>query len=188
MTRDWRSVVRAHVPHLELEREPEILDELSQHLSDLYDEAIADGQPADEAFRIACTALPRERERLAHDLVTARRSLPALIADRWTGAEEKDSGSRFTKNVKRLPESFRRVIVYALKSLRRAPGYTLVTLLTLALGIGANSAIFAAVDTILLRPMPYAHADRLVVPLSVHAARGIDTSSVSYASRCSRRS
>ena len=75
----------------------------------------------------------------------------------------------------------RRDIVYALKSLRRAPGYTIVTLLTLALGIGANSAIFAAVDTILLRPMPYAHADRLVVPLSVHAARDIDTSSVSYA-------
>jgi putative ABC transport system permease protein len=184
MTRDWRSVVRAHVPPLELEREPEILDELSQHLSDLYDEAIADGQPADEAFRIACTALPRERERLARDLVTARRSLPGLIADRWAAPlePEPDLGFRFLRIFgKRNPTSLRRDIVYALKSLRRAPGYTLVTLLTLALGIGANSAIFAAVDTILLRPMPYAHADRLVVPLSVHAARGIDTSSVSYA-------
>ena len=184
MTRDWRSVVRAHVPPLELEREPEILDELSQHLSDLYDEAIADGQPADEAFRIACTALPRERERLARDLVTARRSLPGLIADRWTAPlePEPDPGFRFLGIFgKRNPRSLRRDIVYALKSLRRAPGYTIVTLLTLALGIGANSAIFAAVDTILLRPMPYAHADRLVVPLSGHVARDIDTSSVSYA-------
>ena len=95
MTRDWRSVVRAHVPPLELEREPEILDELSQHLSDLYDEAIADGQPADEAFRIACTALPRERERLARDLVTARRSLPGLIADRWTAPPSRNPTSGF---------------------------------------------------------------------------------------------
>ncbi len=183
MTRDWRALVRAHVPPLELEREPEILDELSQHLADLYDEAIADGRPPDEAFAIAKAALPDERERLARDLVTARRSLPGLIADRWT---ENDPGSRFTKNEKRLPGSFlfadlRRDAIYAVKALRRAPGYTIVTLLTLALGIGANSAIFAAVDTILLRPMPYAHADRLVVPLSIHTARDIESNSVSFA-------
>ncbi|HYN08921.1 MAG TPA: ABC transporter permease [Vicinamibacterales bacterium] len=179
MTRDWRAVVRAHVPPLELEREPEILDELSQHLADLYDEAIADGRPADEAFAIACAALPEERERLARDLVTARRSLPGLIADRWSSpANDPPVGRRIGAA---LVADLRRDVRYAIKSLRRAPGYTLVTLLTLALGIGANSAIFAAVDTILLRPMPYAHADRLVVPVSVNRSRGIDTGSVSFA-------
>lgn len=51
---------------------------------------------------------------------------------------------------------------YACRSLLRAPGFTLVALLTLALGIGATSAIFTVVDGILLRPLPYPDADRLV--------------------------
>ena len=179
MTRDWRAVVRAHVPPLELEREPEILDELSQHLADLYDEAVAEGRSADEAFATACAALPDERDRLARDLVTARRSLPGLIADRWT--EPVLDAGMASGRARRLLGGSRRDVVHAIKSLRQAPGYVAVALLTLALGIGANSAIFAAVDTILLRPMPYAHADRLVVPLSVNVARDIDQGSVSYA-------
>jgi putative ABC transport system permease protein len=51
---------------------------------------------------------------------------------------------------------------FAFRQLRSAPAFTLVATLTLALGIGANSAIFALVDATLLRPLPYADADRLV--------------------------
>jgi putative ABC transport system permease protein len=187
MARDWRAVVRAHFSPTDLEREPEILDELSQHLADIYDEARADGRTDDDAFAIACAALPKERDRLGRDLVTARRSLPGLIADRWTEPALQVTAGNGT--VGTWLSGLRRDVIYALKSLRRAPGYVAVALLTLALGIGANSAIFAAVDTILLRPMPYAHPDRLVVPLSEHVARGIlANASVSYADYADWRS
>jgi putative ABC transport system permease protein len=51
---------------------------------------------------------------------------------------------------------------YVVRRLVRAPGFTLVTILTLAVGIGANSAIFAVIDGVLFRPLPYPNAERLV--------------------------
>ncbi|HZW74179.1 MAG TPA: ABC transporter permease, partial [Caldimonas sp.] len=62
----------------------------------------------------------------------------------------------------------------------RRPGFAAAATLALALGIGANAAIFAAVDAVLLRPMPFPHADRLYVPVSVNKARGIEGASVSF--------
>ncbi|HSR51146.1 MAG TPA: ABC transporter permease [Acidobacteriota bacterium] len=51
---------------------------------------------------------------------------------------------------------------FALRSLARSPGFSAVALLTLALGLGANTAIFSAVETVLLRPLPFQGADRVV--------------------------
>ena len=51
---------------------------------------------------------------------------------------------------------------YAIRSLLRAPGYSLLVILTLALGIGANTAVFSVVRGVLLRPLPHANGDRLV--------------------------
>jgi putative ABC transport system permease protein len=59
-------------------------------------------------------------------------------------------------------EAFNDDVRFAVRQLRGAPGFTLVATLTLALGIGANSAIFALVDATLLRPLPYADPGRLV--------------------------
>ena len=67
-------------------------------------------------------------------------------------------------------EEFREDVRFAVRQLRRTPAFTLVAASTLALGIGANSAIFALVDATLLRPLPFRDPGRLVV-LSGSAAR-----------------
>src|SRR5580692_732799 len=51
---------------------------------------------------------------------------------------------------------------YAIRQLNRSRGFALVAILTLALGIGANTAIFSVIDSILLEPLPFPHQDRLV--------------------------
>jgi predicted permease len=61
-----------------------------------------------------------------------------------------------------LMETFWTDIRHVLRRLRRAPAFTAAVILTLALGIGANTAIFGVIDSILLRPLPYPHAEALV--------------------------
>lgn len=78
-----------------------------------------------------------------------------------------------------LFESFVRDMRLTLRSLRRKPGFTLVVVLSLALGIGANTAIFSVVDAILLRPLPIPHPSELVT-VDVAASRLTAFGAASY--------
>src|ERR1051326_5905165 len=61
---------------------------------------------------------------------------------------------------------------YGVRSILKRPGFSLIAIITLALGIGANSAIFSVVNGILWRPLPYANPEQLVMAWENHSARG----------------
>ena len=68
---------------------------------------------------------------------------------------------------------------YAIRKLIQLPGFALTTVVVLALGIGANSAVFSVVDAVMLRPLPYFEPQRLVQLYSYDEKRGL-TNSLSY--------
>jgi|SoiMethySBSTD1v2_1073268.scaffolds.fasta_scaffold00103_43 putative ABC transport system permease protein len=97
--------------------------------------------------------------RAARDLVLSRiGDLGQLKRTCIDLGRKRDREMRLTRFVDEL----RQDVTGALRQMRAAPGFTAVVTLTLALGIGANSAIFALADAVLLRPLPYANGDRLV--------------------------
>ncbi len=69
---------------------------------------------------------------------------------------------------------------YAARSLRKSPGFTLVAAMTLALGVGANAAIFSVVNTVMLRPLPFAEPGRLIRIWESNVERGRPTFAVSH--------
>src|SRR5215475_15648570 len=73
-------------------------------------------------------------------------------------------------------ETWWRDVRFSLRSMRRTPAVTLAVIATLAIGIGANTAIFSVVNAVLLKPLPYPDAGRLVV--MSHTAPGINVADV----------
>jgi predicted permease len=106
-----------------------------------------------------------------------RRELWSLIRLRTVAAATvtlpPNSGGK--RNLREVPMSFVSDCRAALRSLRMSPAYALTAVCTLALGIGANTAIFSVVDGVLFKPLPYPEADRLVAVAEVHPSGSRNT-------------
>src|SRR5437588_12798178 len=76
-------------------------------------------------------------------------------------------------------ETFFKDLRYGVRSLLKQPAFTLVAVITLALGIGGNSAMFSIVNAVLLRPLQYPESDRIVVLEGINPPKGITQSNMS---------
>ncbi len=136
----------------------ELRQEMETHLALIEDDELALGSSGEEARRQA-------RSRFGNPLSHRERALDAVIAT--------------------SVETAAREIGFAARRLVRTPAFTLAAVATLGLAIGANVAIFAVVEGIVLKPLPYPDADRLIdldhgaerlnVPSGIGMTRGLST-------------
>lgn len=167
---DWKQEIRHRLASLQLEpaRETEIVEELSQHLEDRYAELLVSGVTEAEAERRTLAELS-DSELLALELRRVERQVaPEPIV---LGANRRTN----------MIADFWQDLRYGARMLRKAPGFTAVAALALALGIGVNTAILSIANGFALRPLPVEKPDEIVTPFWGSRKDGEVWGAISYA-------
>ncbi|HEU4386270.1 MAG TPA: ABC transporter permease [Blastocatellia bacterium] len=147
---EWKQEIQRILARLDLEpaREAEIVEELAQHLEDRYSELLAAGATDQEARRLALAEI-NEHQALKREL---------MRVEQRVGPEPIVLGTtRRSHVIADLAQDLR----YGMRTLIRKPGFTLIVVATLALGIGVNTALFTGFNLI-LRPKPVKDPDSIV--------------------------
>ena len=148
-------------PFIQSQPSKEVDSELAFHIEERVKANIAAGMSPEEARRDA--------EQRFGDMAGVREELVGILTE-----------DRRTQRRRDVVEDLRQDVTFALRSFAKAPVFAGLAILTLALGIGANAAVFGVVKSVLLNPLPYADAGRLMrIYTPIKAAHDIRVGSVS---------
>lgn len=157
---DFKAEIRLRLSRLGLEptREAAIVEELAQHLEQRFEELTSQGLSPASARESVIKELS-EGSRLERDLLRIERQVPF------------ESAPPETPTLRSTLASLGKDVRHALRSLRLNPGFATIAILSLALGIGANTAIFQLLDAVTLRSLPVKDPDQLMI-IRVPNAKG----------------
>lgn len=155
---DWSKETRAAIARLNMDpaREAELVEELSQHLTDRYNELRCNGEDDAEACRLLKAEL--NGGKLVAELSPLLSTSPETAVP---GLERRE----------RLFAGLGNDLRQAVRLLRLNPGFAALAILSLALGIGANTAIFELIDAVVMRTLPVPSPQQLADIQEVHGAR-----------------
>jgi putative ABC transport system permease protein len=144
---DWPAFVRARLRGRPLD--DDVIDEVAEHLDEIYRIARGSGSAHDDAL---------------HAIEEELLNLPALTRAAAHARRRRTAPPAPPPPARRNPlAAFMRDLVYAARLLRTRPAFSVVAVLTLAIGIGGNTALFSIINNLYLRPLPFPEPERLVM-------------------------